>query len=64
MRECVTEARIQGYRGIRLWTTDVLHAARQLYEKEGFRLEKEASWLEFGPPLRAQTWGLLFAGRA
>lgn len=43
VRECVTEARIQGYRGIRLWTTDVLHAARQLYEKEGFRLEKEES---------------------
>lgn len=56
VQECVGFSRQAGYRRIVLWTNDVLHAARKIYESEGFRLEKEEAHRSFGKSLNGQTW--------
>lgn len=56
--ECTTFARQAGYRSIILWTNDVLHAARHLYEREGYRLVKEERHRSFGHELVGQFWRL------
>ena len=58
---CVAAARDCGYAGVTLWTTNVLHSARRLYEAEGFRLASEETFDTFGPVLTGQTWRLVFA---
>jgi GNAT superfamily N-acetyltransferase len=56
IEDCIRFAREAGYEKIVLWTNDVLHAARHLYEAFGFRMIHEEPNTLFGPPTMAQTW--------
>ncbi|MCX5128666.1 GNAT family N-acetyltransferase [Streptomyces sp. NBC_00347] len=56
--QCVDFARVAGYERIRLWTNDVLVAARGIYLSAGFRLVEEEPHHSFGADLIGQVYEL------
>ena len=58
VNEVIEHARGSGYKTLTLWTNDVLHAARHIYEKAGFKLQSEAPHRAFGHDLVEQIWSL------
>jgi DNA-binding MarR family transcriptional regulator/GNAT superfamily N-acetyltransferase len=58
VQECSRFARQAGYRKIVLWTNSILHAARHIYQAEGYRLIHEEPHHSFGHDLIGETWEL------
>jgi GNAT superfamily N-acetyltransferase len=56
--ECLAFARAAGYHAVTLWTVDECHAARRIYQAEGFTLRSEEPHPGFAHPLTGQTWTL------
>jgi len=56
--ECIAFARAKGYRKMVLWTNSCLEAARAIYAKRGFKLDKAEPYEGFGRQLVGETWSL------
>ncbi len=58
VEECIGFARDAGYKKLTLWTNDVLHAARAIYQRAGFKRTARAPHRSFGKDLVGETWDL------
>ena len=56
--ECIRFATDKGYSTLTLWTNDVLHAARAIYQRAGFVLVEQEKHHSFGHDLVGQNWSL------
>jgi len=54
--ECLRFAQKRGYKKIKLWTQDELHAARRIYEDAGFRVVEREPHRSFGHDLVGEIW--------
>lgn len=54
--ECIEFARAAGYEKLGLWTNSVLHAARRIYQQQGFRVVRKEKHHSFGKDLVGETW--------
>jgi len=54
--ECLRFAEKRGYKKIKLWTQDELHAARRIYEEAGFRIVEREPHRSFGHDLMGEVW--------
>jgi DNA-binding MarR family transcriptional regulator/N-acetylglutamate synthase-like GNAT family acetyltransferase len=58
VNECIRFAREARYRKIMLWTNNVLHSARHIYQRAGFKQVKQEKHHSFGHALVGQNWEL------
>jgi DNA-binding MarR family transcriptional regulator/GNAT superfamily N-acetyltransferase len=58
VEKAIAFAREARYRRMTLWTNDILHSARRIYETVGFRLVAEERHHSFGQDLVGQNWDL------
>lgn len=56
VEDCMRFAREAGYTGMKLWTNDVLLAARRLYGRLGFELVSCEPYRGFGHDLVGEIW--------
>ncbi len=56
VEETIRFARGAGYRRMKLWTNNCLHAARRIYEATGFRLVEREAHHSFGVDLVGEVW--------
>ena len=56
--ECIAFAKARGYQQLSLWTNDILHAAKHIYQSSGFVLVSEETHHSFAQDLVGQYWAL------
>ena len=57
-QECIAFAQVKGYERLTLWTNDILHSARCIYQEAGFVWVSEEPHHSFGVDLVGQYWSL------
>jgi DNA-binding MarR family transcriptional regulator/GNAT superfamily N-acetyltransferase len=58
VEQCIRFAREAGYQSITLWTQSILVAARNIYQRAGFRRIAEEKHHSFGVDLVGETWDM------